>query len=82
MPKEVKNRRGRTRISSKHQVTIPSGAFRAAGLHPGDTLQVEAAGRGRIVLTSLQDELDRFDGCLGPGAFPEGFLEELRREWE
>ena len=84
MTQPVKNprKRGTTAISSKHQVTIPAAPFRAAGLQPGDTLRVEAAGRGRVLLTNLEEELDRFDGCLGPDAFPEGFVDSLRDEWE
>ncbi len=47
--------RGHTRISRKHQVTIPVGALRRSGLGPGDELQVEAAGAGRIVLVRAAD---------------------------
>jgi hypothetical protein len=43
---------------------------------------VEAAGPGRVVLTNIQEELDRFDGCLGPDAFPQGFVDALRGEWK
>ena len=39
----------RTRISSKHQVTIPSVPFRGAGLQPGDRLHAHADGPGRVV---------------------------------
>jgi PD-(D/E)XK endonuclease len=42
---------GRTRISSGHQITIPVGPFRAAGLSAGDRLHVESDGDGRVVLT-------------------------------
>lgn len=79
MADSVKN--GRTKVSSKHQVTIPVQAFRTAGLRPGDLLTVEAVGPGRVVLSSLDAELDRFAGCLD-GVFPEGYLDELRDEWE
>jgi bifunctional DNA-binding transcriptional regulator/antitoxin component of YhaV-PrlF toxin-antitoxin module len=47
---KVKNQ---TRVSSKHQVTIPASAFRTAGFAPGDTLKVEAQGAGRVVLTRI-----------------------------
>jgi AbrB family looped-hinge helix DNA binding protein len=58
-------RRNQTKVSSKHQVTIPSGAFHGAGLEPGDTLKVEAMGAGRIVLTRLDELLDRSDELHG-----------------
>jgi len=68
-------------VSSKHQVTIPASAFRGAGLEPGDTLKVEAAGAGRIVLTRLDDLLDRYSGCLDTNGTLRGRVEELRGEW-
>ena len=75
--------RGHTRISRKHQATIPVDALRRAGLKPGDELIVEAAGAGRIVLTRAAgwDELvARHAGAL-TGTYPPGHLEELRDEW-
>jgi bifunctional DNA-binding transcriptional regulator/antitoxin component of YhaV-PrlF toxin-antitoxin module len=74
-------RRGQTKVSSKHQVTIPVGAFREAGLAAGDTLRVEAAGAGQIVLTRLDELLDRYSGCLDTGGGLRESVEELRREW-
>jgi len=56
MAQKVKDQ---TRVSSKHQVTIPAGAFRAAGFAPGDTIKVEAEGAGRVVLTRIDELLDR-----------------------
>jgi hypothetical protein len=46
--------RRRTRISSKHQITIPSTPFRAAELRVGDRLHAEADGAGRVVLTRIE----------------------------
>lgn len=43
----------RTRISPKHQVTIPSVPFRAAGLNPGDRLHGRADGPGRVILERI-----------------------------
>ena len=40
----------RTRISSKHQITIPSVPFRSAGLQAGDRLHARADGAGRVIL--------------------------------
>lgn len=78
---ETTARPGRTKVSAKHQVTIPASAFVQAGLHPGDVLTVEAVAPGRVVLSNLDAELDRFKGAL-TGGFPDGFLDELRGEWE
>lgn len=73
--------RNQTRISSKHQVTIPVRAFRTAGLEPGDTLRVEAEGAGRVVLTRIDDLLDRYSGCLDTGGDLRKRVEGLREEW-
>jgi AbrB family looped-hinge helix DNA binding protein len=74
-------RRSQTKVSSKHQVTIPVGAFRTAGLEPGDTLKVEAEGAGRIVLTRIDELLDRYSGCLDTGGDLRAQVEGLRGEW-
>ncbi len=73
--------RNQTKVSSKHQVTIPAGAFRSAGLEPGDTLRVDADGAGRIVLTRIDELLDRYSGCLDTGGGLRGRVEGLREEW-
>lgn len=79
---EVKRsrRRGHTRISRKHQLTIPVGALRKSGLGPGDELRVEAAGAGRILLVRVVDAVARHAGRL-TGVYPKGYLKKLRREW-
>ncbi len=77
----VKRRqRGRTRISAKNQATIPVVALRRAGLKPGDAVQVEAIGAGRIVLTRVEETLAGYAGRL-TGVYPKGSLQKLRREW-
>jgi bifunctional DNA-binding transcriptional regulator/antitoxin component of YhaV-PrlF toxin-antitoxin module len=78
MGKKVKNQ---TRVSSKHQVTIPAGPFRMAGFAPGDTLRVEAEGAGRVVLTRIDELLDRYSGCLETGGDLRERVEGLREEW-
>lgn len=80
--KEVKHsrRRGHTRVSRKHQATIPVDALHKAGLRAGDELRVEAAGPGRIVLVRVEDLIARYAGSL-PGVYPPGYLRELRDEW-
>lgn len=84
MATRVKNQGGTrrtTRISSKHQVTIPRDAFRDAGLQAGDRLEAHATGRGKIVLTRADGATERFAGAL-TGVFPPGGLDELRDEWD
>ena len=79
---EVKNRRrGATRISAKHQITIPADALRAAGLEIGDRVVAHADGAGRVVLEREHDILAEFAGTM-TGAYRPNELDELRREWE
>jgi len=73
--------RSQTRVSFKHQVTIPAAAFRTAGLEAGDTLKVEAAGAGRVVLTRIDELVDRYSGCLDTGGDLRRQVEGLREEW-
>lgn len=70
-----------TRLSTKHQVTIPVDALRSAGLGPGDALKVEANGAGRVVLTRVDELLDRYSGCIDSGGDLRRQLEGLRDEW-
>jgi bifunctional DNA-binding transcriptional regulator/antitoxin component of YhaV-PrlF toxin-antitoxin module len=75
-----RRQRGRTRISAKNQATIPVVALRRAGLKPGDEVQVEAIGTGRIVLTRVEETLAGYAGRL-TGVYPKGSLQKLRGEW-
>ena len=80
--REVKNRRrGSTRISSKHQITIPVDALRAAGLEIGDRVVAHADGAGRVVLEREHDILAEFAGAM-TGAYKIDEIDELRREWD
>jgi AbrB family looped-hinge helix DNA binding protein len=78
MVEKVKNQ---TRVSSKHQVTIPAGAFHSAGLEAGDTLMVEADGAGRVLLTRIDELVDRYSGRLATGGDLRERLAGLRDEW-
>jgi bifunctional DNA-binding transcriptional regulator/antitoxin component of YhaV-PrlF toxin-antitoxin module len=69
-----------TRVSAKHQVTLPVQALRDAQLRPGDRLRVTAAGRGRLVLTAVDDPLEELIGSA-PGLSAVTDLEGLRDEW-
>jgi AbrB family looped-hinge helix DNA binding protein len=87
MTRVKKNRRrGYTRVSSKHQVTIPQQALDAVGLGPGDELKVDVDRGGRIVLSPGAQTEDRrraigeTSGMLG-GVYRPGGLEKLRDEW-
>jgi hypothetical protein len=89
MARKVKNvrsrdgtrRRDRTRISSKHQVTIPAEAFHSAAFRAGDTLRAEAQGAGQVLLTRVDELLDRYSGCLETGGRLRKQVQDLRREW-
>jgi bifunctional DNA-binding transcriptional regulator/antitoxin component of YhaV-PrlF toxin-antitoxin module len=82
MAENVKRRRvGRSRISSKHQVTIPAAAFRSAGFAAGDLVRVEAAGAGRVVLTKVEDVVERYSGSLATGGALRRSTESVRDEW-
>jgi AbrB family looped-hinge helix DNA binding protein len=76
----VKARRG-SRISSKHQITIPAEAMKAAGLCEGDRLVVRADGPGRVVLERERDVLAEYAGSL-PGVWEPGEIARLRDEWD
>jgi bifunctional DNA-binding transcriptional regulator/antitoxin component of YhaV-PrlF toxin-antitoxin module len=76
-----KHRAGRSRISSKHQVTVPAAAFRGAGFAAGDLVRVEAEGQGRVVLTKVDDLVDRYSGSLATGGELRRSVEALRDEW-
>lgn len=79
--KEVKKRRrGFTRISAKHQATIPVQALKEAGLKPGDEVRVVAAGRGRLVLERDLNLVERHAGALRD-VYETGELDRLRDEW-
>ncbi|MCU1367120.1 MAG: SpoVT/AbrB protein [Ilumatobacteraceae bacterium] len=79
--KEVKNRlRGATRISAKHQITIPVDALRAAGLRIGDRVVARSDGAGRVVLEREHDVLADFAGTM-TGTYTANELDDLRGEW-
>lgn len=84
MTDEVKRARrpGFTRLSRKNQATIPVAVLAEAGIRPGDELRVEVLGPGRIGLTRARDPLEALLGSLGSDVYPEGYLRELRGEWE
>jgi bifunctional DNA-binding transcriptional regulator/antitoxin component of YhaV-PrlF toxin-antitoxin module len=74
--------RGRSRVSSKHQITIPISAFSEAGLREGDIVQVRAQGRGRVSIARVDDLLDEYAGCLSSGGKLGQAVRGLRSEWD
>jgi len=62
-------------------VTIPAIPFRKAGLRPGDILRVEADGAGRVILTRIEELIDRYSGCFDTGGTLRNRVERLREEW-
>lgn len=79
---EVRNRRrGSSRVSSKHQITIPVDALRAAGVEPGERLVASAAGPGRILFEREIDVLAELAGALSD-VYQPGELDRLRDEWD
>lgn len=80
--REVKNRRrGASRVSSKHQVTIPVEALRAAGVKAGERLVASSDGPGRIIFEREIDVLGEFAGAL-TGVYRPDELSVLRSEWD
>ena len=73
---------GRSRVSSKHQITIPIGAFSEAGLREGDVVQIKAQGRGRVLIARVNDLVDEYAGCLSTGGELGQTVRGLRQEWD
>ncbi len=73
---------GQTRISAKHQVTIPLSAFVDAGFEVGDAVSAEAIGPGRVVLARQDPLLDEFSGALSTKGELRRTVDRLREEWE
>lgn len=81
MTREVKHRRrGRTTVSSKHQVTLPVDALARAGLATGDQLAVEVVGPGQLILRRVADPVEGYSGVL-TGIYEPAELDRLRDEW-
>ena len=84
----MKRRRGYTRLSSKHQVTIPVAVLERVGARPGDEFRVEASEEGAIVLAPAKTPAERrreairkYSGIF-TGVYEPGYLDKLRDEWE
>ncbi len=75
-----KRQRGHTRVSAKHQVTLPIDALEGAGIRTGDVLRAEVRGPGEVLLVRDADPIERFAGGL-TGVFAADELDTLRDEW-
>ena len=70
-----------SRVSRKHQVTLPVSVLRDAGVSAGDEVVIRAVGRGRIEVERAEDVIARFAGSLPAGTYAPGYLDRLRDEW-
>jgi PD-(D/E)XK nuclease superfamily protein len=50
---------GRTRMSKNHQVAVPLAVATECGIRPGDRFRVESNGRGRFVMTRVEEYMER-----------------------
>lgn len=67
-------------ISNRNRVTLPVQALREAGLEAGDDVRVRAVGPGRLELVRTDDLVAEFAGVFDATVYPDGYLDELRRE--
>ncbi len=75
-----RRRRGHTRVSRQHQVTLPVDAMRGAGLRPGDRVKATSPAPGVVVLEREYDPVEALAGDL-TGVYETGQLDRLRDEW-
>ena len=70
-----------SKVSSKHQVTLPVRVLEEAGLEAGDEVVIRVVGRGRIEVERAEDVVQRYAGSLPAGTYRPGYLDQLRDEW-
>lgn len=70
-----------SKVSGKHQITLPVRVLKDAGLAAGDEVVIRAVGRGRIEVESAEALIDRYAGALPAGTYSRGYLDRLRDEW-
>ena len=86
MVKQLKRRRGYTRLSASNQVTLPAALVATMGLEPGTEFRVEARDH-EIVLVPEEDLVTRRRRAMAElagsmtGVYEPGYLDKLRSEW-
>lgn len=70
-----------SKVSRKHQVTLPVRVLKDAGLAAGDEVVIRVIGPGRIEVERSEDVIDRYAGSLPSGTYPHGHLDDLRDGW-
>ena len=70
-----------SKVSRRHQVTLPVRVLKEAGLAADDEVIIRVVGRGRIQVERAGDVNDRYAGSLPAGLYRPGYLDRLRGEW-
>jgi AbrB family looped-hinge helix DNA binding protein len=73
------------KVSTKHQVVVPSEARRALDIHAGDRLSVEITPDGLVLRPRRRRAGARLRGLgheIWQGVDPVEHVRELRREWD
>ncbi len=73
------------KVSTKHQVVVPSEARRALDIHAGDRLNVEITPDGLVLRPRRRRAGARLRGLgqeIWQGVDPVEHVRELRREWD
>ena len=74
------------KVSTKHQIAVPSEARRQLGIEAGDRLDVRVVGDTLVLRKSPSRPSDRLRGmAAGRGWYdpdPETFVRQLRDQWE
>jgi bifunctional DNA-binding transcriptional regulator/antitoxin component of YhaV-PrlF toxin-antitoxin module len=78
---EARRAPDRSRVSGKHQITIPKPVFTKAGLHEGDVVHVNSPGRGRVLIARMDSLIDEYAGCLSTGGELGRSVRGMRQAW-
>jgi AbrB family looped-hinge helix DNA binding protein len=73
------------KVSTKHQIVVPSEARRTLGIQAGDRLTVELTGDAIVLRPRPRRASERLRGLgseVWQGVDPVEYVRELRREWD